>query len=286
MQPPAPIPVLTVSPDQPVPDEFDLLCEGCGYSLIGLMVDRCPECGGAFDATALPLARVPWLYRKRLGRLSAYAKTLRFALLSPGKFAAELCRPVRISAADAHRFRILTIRVAALGVVLGLAGYCQYVVNFWPPRPTSAWMVGACLAAWLVTFVFLRMATDLPTFIWRGMPGRTYDLSPLHQYAAAPLALFLPAAIVFVALTFGLGAGMITSGELTEAGALVLVALIAIVLAWSWAAPLIFMQVATRCSVGRVALLALYLPVHWVLMAALVLMASGAIAYHGGEALW
>ena len=55
---PAPTSVI-VSPDQPVPAEFDLLCEGCGYSLIGLMVDRCPECGASFDATALPLARVP-----------------------------------------------------------------------------------------------------------------------------------------------------------------------------------------------------------------------------------
>ena len=100
---PAPV---SIAPDQPVPAEFDLLCESCGYSLVGLMVERCPECGQPFDATQLPLARVPWLYRKRLGRVGAYVQTLRLALLSPRAFAAELCRPVRISAQGRREVRL------------------------------------------------------------------------------------------------------------------------------------------------------------------------------------
>src|SRR5436190_1334614 len=63
---------LIPSPDQPVPDEFDLLCEHCGYSLVGLTTtNRCPECGEEFDPAVLPLARVPWLFRKRLRTLAA-----------------------------------------------------------------------------------------------------------------------------------------------------------------------------------------------------------------------
>src|SRR5437016_6225212 len=60
------------SPAEPVPDEFDLVCENCGYSLIGLRGNVCPECGEEFDPAELPLARVPWLWRKRTGYLSAY----------------------------------------------------------------------------------------------------------------------------------------------------------------------------------------------------------------------
>ena len=38
-------------------------CAGCGYSIHGLKVDRCPECGLAFDRRAI-LARVVMLQRK------------------------------------------------------------------------------------------------------------------------------------------------------------------------------------------------------------------------------
>ena len=282
---PAPVDPITISPDQPVPAEFDLLCEGCGYSLIGLMVERCPECGARFDATALPLARVPWLYRKRLGRSSAYVETLRFALFRPARFAAELTRPVRISEQDAHRFRLVTIAVASLGAVVGMAGLLQYLVSFWPLRPTSAGMAAGCVGVGVAMFVFLRMATDLPTFIWRGLPGKRDDLSPLHQYAAAPLALMLPAAVLFVALVFVIGRPMAVRDGLTELGAFTLLAIGSVVLLWAWLAAMIFMRTATRCSFGRVGALGLYLPVHWLMMWLLVWLVIGAVAYYGGAVL-
>src|SRR4051812_49873852 len=76
-----------VSPAEPVPDEFDLLCEGCGYSLVGLSGERCPECGEGFDPNELPLARVPWLFRRRYGAVWAYVKTVWMVVLRPGRFA-------------------------------------------------------------------------------------------------------------------------------------------------------------------------------------------------------
>src|SRR5439155_17849799 len=97
------------SPAEPVPEEFDLLCEGCGYSLVGLMGDVCPECGRRFDPKELPLARVPWLYRSRLGKVRAYLKTVWAIAARPRDFAVELTRPVRISAKDAYAFRKVTV---------------------------------------------------------------------------------------------------------------------------------------------------------------------------------
>ena len=282
---PTPVPAITISPDQPVPAEFDLLCESCGYSLIGLMVDRCPECGASFDAAALPLARVPWLYRKRLGRASAYIETVKFALLRPRTFAAELCRPVRISAQDAHRFRLVTIGIASFSVALGLAGLLQFIVGFWPPRPMTAGLLAICAGVWLGMFVFLRMATDLPTFIWRGLPGRSDDLSPLHEYAAAPLVLMLPGAIVFAGLVLVLGRVMVRRDHLTVEGTLTALAIGAGVLLWTWLAALVFMRAATRPPWRRLVLLACYLPVHWLMMWLLVVMFIGAVAYYGGAVL-
>src|SRR5688572_18135718 len=281
---PAPTSVI-VSPDQPVPAEVDLLCQGCGYSLIGLMVGRCPACGASFDATALPLARVPWLYRKRLGRVSAYLQPLRFALFSPRRFATELCRPVRISEQDAHRFRMVTIAVASLGAALALAGFLQYVVGFWPPRLLSAGLLALCAGVWLMTFVFLRMATDLPTFIWRGLPGKSDDLSPLHEYAAAPLVLALPGAVVLVLLIFVLGGLLVQGEQLTVDGTLTLVGVGLVPLLWTWLAAMIFMRTATDCTPDRILVLGLYLPVHWAMMWLIVFLVVCAVAFYGAAVL-
>src|SRR5687768_16311267 len=91
-----------LDPGGEVPAEYDVFCEACGYSLIGIAADRCPECGAAYDPNELPFARIPWLHRRRIGRLRAYAATVWGVLWRPRRFAEELCRPVRVSAADAR----------------------------------------------------------------------------------------------------------------------------------------------------------------------------------------
>lgn len=43
MEPASPSDVHRLDPANPVPDDFDPICEHCGYSLVGIMSDRCPE---------------------------------------------------------------------------------------------------------------------------------------------------------------------------------------------------------------------------------------------------
>src|SRR3954447_2307955 len=106
-----------------VPSEYDIFCEGCGYSLAGSVTDRCPECGRAYDPNELPFARIPWLHRRRIGRWRAYWATVRMIIRKPRRFALELCRPVRVSAADARLFRRATIRLAVASVFVTIVAF-------------------------------------------------------------------------------------------------------------------------------------------------------------------
>jgi hypothetical protein len=257
-----------LSPAVPVPEDYELLCDGCGYSLIGLMTDRCPECGRQFDPTALPLARVPWLYRRRLGFITAYVRTVWMVITQPRVFAAELSRPVRISFEDARRFRWTTIwlvtAVAVLGAVVSAAVMVAETYSAGLAVPSNVYAVSAIapLAGGVLLLFGLWGSTDMPTFIWQGTT-RPDDLGPLHHYASAPLVLFVP-----VLLLSGVGALLYRSmGPTAEMPiAIGIAVMVAAVCAILWTIPAVVMRAATHCSVARTLLLMAYLPVHWLMM--------------------
>jgi hypothetical protein len=266
--------ILDVRPENPVPDEFDVLCEKCAYSLVGLTCDRCPECGHPFDHTELPLARVPWLYRRRIGSRRAYAQTWRMILLHPSQFAGELCRPVRISQQDAKLFRRRTIRRTLLAASL-VAGFgIGWILwqearggalpsSLAEPRP-YAFLLAGYLGGIVALWTFLTLATDLPTFIWQGLDRTPDDLAPLHHYASAPLAI-TPYAIVLVTLV-GLFAGDADHGwRFYLVLATIAISTITLVLAL-WRIPQLLLRAGANCSPRQSRALALYLPVHWTII--------------------
>jgi hypothetical protein len=254
-----------------VPSEYDVFCEGCGYSLVGIVADRCPECGRTYDPAGLPFARIPWLHRRRMGGWRAYWATVRMVLLHPVRFALELCRPVRISAVDARLFRRVTLRVALLSMLftmLAIAGM-QVGPMIRGQSLDPLIVVGILIALSTVAFaVFLTLATDMPLFIWKGLPSRPpNELAPVHHYASAPLALMPLLAVVWLG---AIAAVRFAPNEFIEfaAGLTVAVAIGAIVLA-TWVVPLILMRSATGCAASRVVALAVYLPLHWLIIAAM-----------------
>ena len=281
-------PSTVFDPSVPVPEEYDVFCHGCGYSLVGLAGDRCPECGKPFNPGELPYARVAWLHRRRLGFWRAYARTVRHVVFTPAAFAAELCRPVRISAEDAKRFRRFTAYlVATCAFVLAL------VIPWWNGDLARWWQQGSdmvptyfmlLIGGWFAAVVFLRLATDMPLFIWKGLPSLPpTELAPLHHYAAAPLAL-TPLVLAVVALPLLVYWAQLPPEWLyTANGAAVIAVGVWIFLLWH--TPVALMKGATRCSNRRVMMLALYLPVHVVLMAALVCMSAMVVGLGVGY-LW
>lgn len=262
-------------PSAPVPEEYDLFCHACGYSLVGLTGDRCPECGQAFEPGDLPYARVPWLHRRRIGRWLAYWGTVWQVVLRPRAFAEELCRPVRISADDAKRFRRLTVYVAATSIVIAvivvtwLNGELAVMWrSTWPDAAVFILLLAA--GGWVAAVVFLRLATDMPLFIWKGLPSLpAIELAPLHHYAAAPLAYapFVSAIVVGLPAL----AAYVNAPPRAYQVSLGLAALA--VAGWiflCWLTPLVLMRAATGCARRRVALLAVYLPLHALVMLTLV----------------
>jgi hypothetical protein len=120
--------------------------------------------------------------------------------------------------------------------------------------------------------LLLRLATDMPLFIWKGLPQlKPTELAPLHHYAAAPVAL-LP---LVLAVVIGLPAFAWYINAPPLAAQLAAVGALAAILCWlylCWRTPLVLMKAATGCDARRVTMLGLYLPLHWLLMALMVWM--------------
>jgi hypothetical protein len=282
-------PSTAFDPSVPVPEEYDVFCHRCGYSLVGLAGAKCPECGKPFSPGELPYARVAWLHRRRLGFWRAYARTVRHVVFTPAAFAAELARPVRISADDARRFRRLTTYVAATAVFVLVLAYHWLNGNidrWWQQRSDDLLtFLLLVLGGWLASVVFLRLATDMPLFIWEGLPSLPpTELAPLHHYAAAPLALTPLVLLVAVPLPLFVDWAQLPSEWVYTARGIAVLSIGAWVYLL-WHTPVALMKGATACGNRRVAILAAYLPFHAALMAALVAMSGALVAMVVGY-LW
>jgi hypothetical protein len=252
-------------PSAPVPEEYDVFCHACGYSLVGLAGDRCPECGAAFNPSDLPYARVPWLHRRRIGRVRAYWQTVRQVAWRPTAFAGELCRPVRISADDARRFRSTTAYVAATAITAAIGALAYANTTFWKWQDALGFVLAMALGLGATVF-FLRLATDMPVFIWRGLPSLPpNELAPLHHYAAAPLA-YAPLVVAVVLGLWTLSAFVNAPRWFYYPVGAASVALVAGWMLLCWWTPLALMRGATGCGPRRVMILGAYLPAHALMM--------------------
>ncbi len=173
----------------------DLLCPECGYNLRGLVEYRCPECGTPFDPAKLTVSQIPWLHRRRIGRVPAFWRTVWLVTRRPKTLPREFSQT--LSYPDSQRFR-WTI-VAMVCVPLLIATLSMY--GFGAGTPLDGLFAFKTLDPWTVIAVHLAfvlaaaVATGVPSYFFhpRRLPVEQQNRGvALSYYACAPLA-WMPA---------------------------------------------------------------------------------------------
>jgi hypothetical protein len=274
----------------PAESTLEPICPRCGYDLRSIASDRCPECGLIIDRTAMSVSRIPWTHRRSIGRWRAYWRTNLLAIFRPRKLADEIARPVSLS--DSQSFRHVTVFIAWATVLLsfivlvvvdrksafeGLRESGSHL-GWWLETTSVAAGLLACWAALLMISgagSYFFHPRDLPTVVQnRGIA--------LSYYTCAPLAwLWLPA------LCCGI-AGAISPLDFVQAGpgekwvnGLVFAAgAFGVVIALAcWSAVVRLMARVTRCGIGRAIAMVIYLPIAWLICAAVAMLIPATALY-------
>lgn len=272
------------------PSSAPLFCPHCGYDLRTLTGDGCPECGGEIDREALSRSQIPWVHRATQGRLRTFWSTVWHSTFHTRHLAYEMIRPVDYR--DARRFQaalviwLMAWLIGAIGVWAGLASMAPRPIAWWPML-----MGGIALAVF--ASLFLITATGVPSYWFhpRGVPVERQNRAiALSYYASAPLA-FLPLAGVILAV--GVAAAMVaddlrqpTWWYVALAVVLIGAALLGVIpLGW-WRRCLELASATVQRQGGSLALMAICLPITWLLLAATFLvLIPGAIVW-GGLAIY
>jgi hypothetical protein len=192
-------------------DEFELLCEQCGYSIEGLSAGNCPECGAPVSMS-LPRARAGTAWQRSAG-LRAWIRTNTRMLLRPR----ESLRSMRIEQPRSRALRRLNITVAAAAYALLPAatagvqlvrGEAPYVLRelTWPRAEAAVrWLLvaGTVLGLWLCAAGVLSLLTAIETWGIRSF-GR------VHRSRITP--------VVANAITAHATAGWLAGGACTAGG--------------------------------------------------------------------
>lgn len=199
----------------PTPDprtsDLDIFCPQCSYNLRGIESEKCPECAYSLEFLKVTESQLPWLRRGEIGRVRAYWRTVRTAIVRKKIFWEEISRPA--SYADAQAFRWATILIAYLPLIpLSAALLWTNPDNLfgWLWEHEPAFLIVAALTIQVCILLFFAGATGLPTYFFhpKHIPIEQQNRAvALSYYCAAPLAwlpvVYMPFFIVCLLIRFG-----------------------------------------------------------------------------------
>lgn len=232
-----------------VPEETDILCEGCGYTLNGLPESsNCPECGKPI-AESVGTHRHGAEFESAPSALSFLATT-RLVILAPGRFYRELA--TRAGTTQASGFARAHRWIASVLFALATAGHSLFVFY------AMFYWVSDVRAMWYACPVIFGLATPL---IYLLLTGLTRLATWLSAIEARYWGMRLPQAVVRRGLQF-------------HAAHYLPVALLAVLTVWGYRAILATIGINHRYDdiylytlCGVVVLSALYLfRTYWIAM--------------------
>ena len=257
---------------QPTAAKPDLVCPQCGYDLRAIDSDRCPECGLPIDRQSMSVSRLPWAHRRQIGYIKAYWRTNLLAMFRIKKLAAEMERPV--SYADSQRFRHVTVFLACIPLAVALA--VPAVRDSFQSGPRE---VGSDLGRLLTDLVRLSSFFSIWLFLYMVSGVGSYFYHPrclavplqnravaLSYYTCAPLAwLWLPGALYFTAEIISDESWRDRSLQNSLTGGLIVCGTLTLIAIWAlcWIRTSGLLKRTTHCGVGRDTLLAVYIPIAW-----------------------
>lgn len=253
-------------------------CGQCGYDLRASSSSRCPECGG--DSTGdWSRSILPWAHRRSIGRVSAYLRTAWIACAHPTALAADMIRPQLLL--DARRFRLATTLVAWVPGVTMVVGFGlardgldlkprlmrRGVVPLWVELVmlltlAGAWWMFLLCAAGVQSYWF--HPKKLPMRLQNQAVALSYYTSAGWVLASLPLTGLAVLQVLFDLDQAGLIApGVITLVRLATAMSAVVMLLVLL------HSTMVLMHRAAGPTWGRLASVALGLPIAWALLAAI-----------------
>jgi hypothetical protein len=268
----------TTSPsDDPTYGRF---CPACGYNLRGINSDRCPECGHAVDPTSLAISVIPWTHRRSLGRMAAYVRTVKMSIMHSRKLSQEIARPTNF--ADAILFRRVTAVVATVSLIV--LSICLALVGGLTGDLSSYRLEIVCILFFWICIWFFFLTSGGVASYWfhpRSRPILQQNRAiAISYYSCGPLAL-TPIAVLMICSAAIAGHIADQSSQQWSVGAVDMIAALAIggigLLISEFALMLLsatrMLGHATHCSAARSACCWIGLPVAWVTLAGVFLIA-------------
>lgn len=179
-----------------VPEETDLLCEGCGYTLNGLpTTGNCPECGKPIPESVGSHRHLADFEAQP--SLRSFLQTTRKVIFRPGEFYRTLL--VRSFGDLAHRFARIHLAFATVLFMLTILGHSKFLLEVFSMDGRWLYVIGLVgtpllvgiillltrLAAWLSAIEAKYWGMRLPyQVVSRGLAFHTAHYLPVGLLAA------------------------------------------------------------------------------------------------------
>jgi hypothetical protein len=189
-----------------VPDESDLLCEGCGYTLKGLPLEgNCPECGKPI-IESVGEHRHPSAFESKPGIASFFSTTVK-VLFTPRRFYQTLTsRDASTSARNFSRIHVVLASLLFGFAAIGHLNWLLYTQMGMPSEFSPLVIAEYTLIAAIVGYLLLIGLTKLATWL-SAIEAKYWGMRLPHRVVRRGLEFhavhYIPVGLLAILLVWG-----------------------------------------------------------------------------------